>query len=116
MQGRTLEQFKTGAPLGYNQPSNIHSRLIREQMIKLFKPRAKKLFMALYDAAIGLSVEELDDDGEVVRVYSKAPDVNAAKLLFEQTIGKPKEQIEHTGGLSVFHLVAELENQNGNDS
>jgi hypothetical protein len=86
---------------------------MRELMLKRLEPRARELFDALMDAAVG--VRATTESGGEKFVYSKAPDVGAARLLLEYTLGKPKEQVEHTGGMSLFHIVSLLQEQSKNE-
>jgi hypothetical protein len=114
--GSTALQKHTwgGARIGAGAPVSsrtLETQRMREMMLKRLKPRVKELFDALMDSAIGLRVTKEADGGDKEFVYSKAPDVGAAKLLLEYTLGKPKEQIEHAGGMSLFHLVSSLEEQ-----
>ncbi len=97
-----------GAPMS---PRTLETQKMRELMLKQLKPRAKELFDALIDSAIGLRVVKEVDGGEEF-VYSKAPDVNAARLLLEHTVGKPKETVQHQGGLSVLALIRSLNESN----
>ncbi|MCX6819873.1 MAG: hypothetical protein NT019_01090 [Candidatus Adlerbacteria bacterium] len=84
-----------GARVGAGAPISsrtLETQKIRELMLKRLKPRAKKVFDALIDAA---------ENG----------DVAATRLLFEYSLGKPKEQIEHTGNMGILHLISSLEKQ-----
>ena len=105
-----------GARLGAGAPISsrtLETQKMRELMIKSLKPRAKEMFNSLIESAIGVRVIKEDSNGEEF-VYSKAPDVGAARLLLEYTLGKPKDQVEHIGGMSLFHIVSSLERQNKN--
>ena len=105
---------KRGGPQpGSGRPKlgkTLQATLIREQFMGWMVPIAREVFDALVDSAIGAKV--VSDDGSV---YSKAPDIAATRLLFEYTLGKPKEQIEHTGGIGIYHLISSLQ-EHGNDS
>lgn len=94
-----------GAPIASR---TLETQQMRELMLKRLKPRVKELFDALFDSAIGVSITKESGGGEEF-VYSKAPDVGAARLLLEYTLGKPKEQVEHAGSMSLFHIVSSLE-------
>jgi hypothetical protein len=55
-------------------------------------------------------------DGTLIN-KTELPDVQAAKLLFEYTMEKPKQTIEHKGTVGIVALVAQLENgDNDEDS
>jgi hypothetical protein len=96
-----------GARVGAGAPVSsrtLETQKMRELMLKRLKPRAKEVFDALIDAAVGLRAARKDES-----VYSKAPDVQAARLLFEYALGKPKGEVEHIGGMSIYNLVHSLE-------
>ncbi len=65
----------------------------------------------IMDASINLSkgiwVEELDDKGKRIKIYKKAPDVNALKHALDQIIGKPTEtsNVNVTGELSLASIL-----------
>jgi hypothetical protein len=102
--------FKIGRP---TSTATLRTQKIREFMLKRFEKDAVEVYDALYRSAVGIEIEDVDKDGETF-YYSKAPDVNAARLLLEHTIGKPKEQIEHTGAMSLFHIIQQLKESHGN--
>ena len=99
-----------GARLGAGAPISsrtLEAQKIRELMLKHLEPRAKELFDSLIESAVGLHVDK-ETVGRKGFVYSKTPNVAAARLLLEYTLGKPKEQDEHIGNLSLFQLIAGL--------
>lgn len=74
---------------------------MREALVKRVHGGINKILDAQLDAATGLYYEEIGVGGKK-RIYQREPDQQAAKLLIEQTIGKPKEQVEHSGNVTLI--------------
>lgn len=70
-------------------------QIIKERVFANLEP----IIEAQIDLAKGHLVEEYIGEGK--RIYSKSPDKGAAELLLNQTIGKPKESIDVTGGMTI---------------
>lgn len=59
--------------------------------------------------AKGFSHTTVDSNGQI-HEKKELPDTQAAKLLFEYTLEKPKQEVHHSGTLGIVALVAQLEN------
>lgn len=85
------------------------TQMIRERMVQKIVEKLDPILDAQIQAAIGsLKLTRTDFQGRQ-SISELAPDTNAARLLFEHTIGKPKETIQHQGGIGIVELVAQLE-------
>lgn len=105
-----LQKYRPGRPVSQQ---TLQTQQMRALMLKRLKPRAKEVFDALIGAAVGVTMVDYDKEGEEF-TYEKAPDVGAARLLFEYCFGKPTEKIEHSGGIGIVQLIASLDKNNAN--
>lgn len=69
---------------------------------------------AMIDASVGFEKDVLSKNGDVITLKD-SPDTQAAKLLFEYTLEKPKQSVELKGTLGIVHLVAQLEHGDTNE-
>lgn len=89
--------------------SSKYVQRMRQLMARKLDKELDEILTAQIDLAKGVATsEKVTKDGDVVEVR-ESPDTNAARLLFEFTLGKPKETIQHTGGIGILHLVKQLE-------
>ena len=44
-------------------------------------------------------VEDLDKEGKRKKIWRKLPDLKAGEYLLNQTVGRPKETVEHLGAM-----------------
>jgi len=109
-----------GRPVGARTPHTKESEAVRKAIVKGVKKGVKPILTAMIDLALGVWVEQKMPHGKT-RVYRCKPDVHAAKYLFDQVVGKPKEMAEITGkdgeaikvnfqGMSAKDLDKELKN------
>lgn len=93
---------------------------IRKKTAEIVLEEAEPIIRAQVKAAIGgytTLTTFRDKNGVVDKTVEseETPNVNAAKLLFETTIGKPKETVKHEGGIGIVALVARLEKGDNDD-
>ena len=75
------------------QAANKLKRVMAE---RLKHDGADHLVDALYDLAVGCTVQEYDDEGNE-RIYTRVPDKGALTYIFDRFLGKPTEHKEtHT--------------------
>ena len=84
---------KGGRPKGKVAKHTLEAEKLREFFIAKVAERVERLVPPLLDLAEGLYYEKKTDDG-VVNVYKEKPDINAAKYIFDQGIGKPTETVK----------------------
>ena len=97
---------KRGRPLA---TKTLITQKVRERIAARVAEQIDPILDGLINAAIGkIALEKTDTKG---RVYytDVPPDTNAARLLLEHSIGKPKETIQHQGAIGVLALVQSLE-------
>lgn len=71
---------------------------------KKIRDRLPEVIDALFDLALGITVQEVDGEGHV-NVYQKAPDSKAAIYLTDRIMGKPTERTENeTDATVVIHV------------
>ena len=85
-----------GRPKGTKASHTIESEQVRKAIVKGVKKDVKPILTALVNSALGIYFEEKMPNGGR-RVYKLRPDINAAKYLLDQVMGKPKEMQEITG-------------------
>lgn len=80
--------------------STIEKEKMREYLIERVRAEMGPIVDAQIALALGVKVAGSDD------VYVKAPDLNAARYLLDQTIGKARESVDlnHTGGVTMTLL------------
>lgn len=84
-----------GLPKG---TANVVSKAkAREQVLNKINKHKDKILLAQIEAAKGMYY--LEADGKVV--YHKKPDTGMGEYLLNQLIGRPKENVEHTGEVSL---------------
>jgi hypothetical protein len=79
----------------------IEAAKAREMYINFVTANLKPLLEAQYDLAKGHWVERTDKNGHK-RVYLTPPNNEAIKYMFDQSLGKAKEQVEHTGNITLI--------------
>jgi hypothetical protein len=82
----------------------IETEAMRAFVVETVQKNLKPLLAAKLDLALGVKVQ--DNDGELF--YTRAPDGNAIQYLLNQSIGKPKESINHTGHLTIGKILKRL--------
>jgi len=85
-----------GRPKGSKASHTLESEAVRKSIIKRVKKDTRPVLDALIHSALGLWYEEKMPNGGK-RIYKQKPDVQAAKYLFDQVVGRPKEMQEVTG-------------------
>ncbi len=102
------EKVKTRGPNGGARPGAGRKRkrdkngTAIEQAERRIRDRLPEVIDAMFDLALGVTVEEVDDAGGV-RVYRRPPNQKAAAYLIDRIMGKPTErqEQEHAGGLAI---------------
>src|SRR3990167_7317966 len=96
-----------GRPKGSVSSTTLQSQRMREELEKRVRKELKPILRAQIDAAKGLAIEKQIKIGNkiVPRYYIEKPDIAAGKYLVEQSIGRPKEQIEHSGEIRTFAQI-----------
>jgi hypothetical protein len=87
----------------------IQAEYIRNKIAERLSEEALAVINAQIEAAKGTAVLTTEGPSGVTTSYGK-PDVNAAKSLFEQVLGRPKETVEHKGNVGLLSLITKLEN------
>jgi hypothetical protein len=96
---------KRGRPIA---TKTLITQKIRERIAQSVAEKLDPILDGLINAAIGnITLEKTDSRGKVY--YTDVPpDTNAARLLLEHTIGRPKETIQHQGALGIVALIQSL--------
>lgn len=112
-----------GIRVGSGRPISTSTKLsglIKARMLEKLYAKIDPVIDAQIEAAAGrIKLTNLTTDAsgrESISISEQAPSTPAAKLLFENTIGKPKDTIEHKGGMGIVHLIKTLEAGNPTDS
>lgn len=84
---------KGGRPKGSKASHTLKAEQMRARLVERVAQELEPLLTSQLDAATGLWF----DDQEKKRVYKVKPDVNAARNLLDQSIGKAKETVEQLG-------------------
>lgn len=87
----------------------VQAEAIREKFIEMVQSRHEALIEAQIKSALGEVVLWRTDHEGKTTTMNTAPDTQAAKFLYENAIGRPKERIEHSGAIGLVALVARLE-------
>jgi len=83
-----LQKRKVGRPIA---TKTLLTQLIRERIVQ----KVAEYLDPIIDAQVQAAIKESN--------------TNAARFLIEHSVGKPKETVEHQGGMGLVALVAELE-------
>jgi len=96
---------KGGRPVA---SKTIITQMMRERIAEKLYARINPLIDAQLNSAIGIMLKKVDSKG--MPYYSEeSPNTNAAKFLVEQALGRPKESIEHSGGVKgIVGLISSL--------
>jgi len=81
--------------------ATIKAQKMREKLVNEVNKELQPILTAQLEAAKGLYYEKIDLDG-VIRIYKEKPDINAARYLLDQAIGKAKESVELSGGIGLL--------------
>ena len=92
---------KVGRPKGSVAGHTAFSSKMKESFVKHVKKKLKKYIGAVDDLALGHLKEGITITG-AKRVYTKSPDVNMLKYVFDQGIGKPQESLKLSGELKTI--------------
>lgn len=74
----------------------IQSEKAREYLINRIAAELEPIVTAQIEAAKGMWIDELDPNGERIRVYRKLPDLKTGEYLLNQEVGKPAESLDIT--------------------
>jgi hypothetical protein len=102
------EKAKRGRPVA---TKTLLTQMMRERIAQKIAEKLDPIIDAQISAAIGNLVLTRTDFKGRKSVSELAPDTNAARLLFEHSIGKPKETIQYQGAIGIVALVAQLERE-----
>lgn len=86
----------------------IQAEYIRNKIAERLSEEALDIINAQIEAAKGTAVQITDGPQGTTTVTGRV-DVNAAKSLFEQVLGRPKETVEHKGNVGLLSLISKLE-------
>ena len=103
--------IRTGLKGRGNKPKTVRTLAadkIRDKIAQALADNIDEILKAQIDAAKGISIQTTEAPNGVTTVYGK-PDIQAAKGLIEQAIGRPKETIEHKGNLGIVGIINQLE-------
>ncbi len=102
--------------------TNLQSQEIRRRLVERFEKDADELYEAQVQLAKGLFVAITDPaTGEVIKIAKKAPSTEAYRILLNQSIGMPKQHVDHTSNgkdlptpiLGTYALPAHNSNKEG---
>src|SRR5690606_11852628 len=96
---------KAGRPKGSVQTSTLIARKMKEALIKEVNKELKPIVRAQIDSAKGVYVMKrvkLPNGQTIDRYYQTKPDVQAAKNLLDQAIGKPQESLKVEGEIKTI--------------
>lgn len=96
----------TGPKKGSKHKKTLEVEAAREYIKRRVFEELEPLTTAQLDLAKGHLVQEQTISGK--RIYLKSPDKGAAEMLLNQTIGKPKETVEHQGELKITELIIDI--------
>jgi len=94
------------------RPKMMHTaraEYIKNHLVERMSEESIEIINAQIEAAKGKSVQVTDSEKFGVTTVTGIPNVNAAKLLFEQVLGRPKETHEVKGTVGILNLVMSLE-------
>jgi len=77
---------------------------MRAFIVKKVAEHLTPLLEAQLDLALGVRVQDYDGG----KVYNRVPDGNAIQYLLNQSIGKPKESVEHSGKLTIGQILKRI--------
>ena len=89
-----------GRPKGSLSKKTLLKQKIEEQLMEEAQKYIPEMLQALVDAAQGMWVE-VRKEGKTVRVYRKAPEVQAIKEYFDRIMGKSTQSVEVEGNLGL---------------
>lgn len=111
----TLKGKRGGVIPGQGRKKANHTVLaeeMRKMMIETLHARFKPMLEAQLDAAIGVTTEKFNRKTGDLYYQEEAPNTVAAKFMTEQTLGRPKETIEHSGEIrGLVGLITQLNNE-----
>lgn len=90
-----------GKPKGYRASHTIEAAKAREYLIDRITSELEPITTAQIEAAKGMWIDDLDPNGERIKVYRKLPDLKAGEYLLNQGVGKPVESLEANINLKV---------------
>jgi|TARA_R100001530_G_scaffold119297_1_gene86462 hypothetical protein len=76
--------------------ATLRAQMMREALSKEVEKDKEAYFEAWKDLALGHFLQVTDKDGNVTKVYKKAPDGKALKDILDQTMGKAPQQLDVT--------------------
>ena len=96
------KQPGAGRPKGSKEGHTLKAEELRKYFVAQVTKHADELLPPLLDSAKGIFIGKKKlETGEIISVYQEKPDVNAAKYLFDQGIGRPRETIELAGEVNL---------------
>ena len=104
MAGNGGKRPGAGRKKGCVAAHTLEASKMREYLIERVRQEMDALLEAKFALAKGHYF--LGDDG---KVYTKSPDSNSIQYLLNQSIGKPKETVEHSGSLEFIFDEAIVE-------
>lgn len=101
----------------YRKPKTtrtLQAEYIRNKIAERLAQEIEPILEAQIQAAKGTSIQITETPQGVSTVTGRV-DVTAAKSLFEQVLGRPKETVEHKGNVGLVSLISKLENNEEED-
>lgn len=114
-----LKGFQKGNAGGKLSAKKRKKTLEKEALLLVMKEKILDKWGDLIDKKIELAngvyvMKPVVQNGKVidVKVYKEKPDGQALEYLFSLMIGKPKDEVEHSGGVSFYEdIEPELKEQ-----
>lgn len=108
-----------GIPLTIGKPRTLKKMVveeIRHAIAVTVAKRSSQMIEAQMDVAIGITSERHDAKTGELYYVEQGPNVAAARLLLEYTVGKPIEKKDVRVAVGIVDLVNQLSSDNGDSN
>jgi len=109
-----VKGFQRGNKEGEKTKGKRRKTLEKEALLLVMKEKILDRWGDLIDKKIELAsgvfvMKPVVIDGKVVdvKVYKEKPDGNALEYLFSMMVGKPKDEMEHSGTIGMYQDIPE---------
>lgn len=85
-----------GRPLGAKNLSTLQKEAVRSYLIKAVEKEIEPIVQGHIELAKGIWMEEIDEKGNPIKIYRKAPNQQAAEYLIDQAAGRASQAVDIT--------------------
>lgn len=107
-----VKGFQKGNPGGKMSIGKKRKTLEKEALLLIMKEKIDPIWGELIEKKIELArgvfvLKPVVENGVVVdaRVYKEKPDGGALEYLFAMRVGKPKDEVEHSGSVGAYQDI-----------